>query len=127
MSKTPPSLHELELKVSYLLRVGVLIAGILLLSGWIWMWFQGGDISNKFSDYVKPISLFDGIQWALITNDRGALISFLGLIVLVVLPVFRVFMTGVLFFWHKEYRLGFMALFVFVALISSFVLGVSEI
>lgn len=90
------------------------------------MLLQNGSVLNKFTDYSSPTPLFESIRWALIANDRAALISFSGLLVLVMLPIFRVFMTGGLFFWRKEYRLGFMALFVFIALLSSFFLGFSE-
>lgn len=126
LSTANKSLHKLELKVSYLLRVGVLVSGMLLCLGWLWMLIRNGSVLNKFSEYSTPVPFFESIQWALIENDRAILISFIGLIVLVALPVFRVFMTGVLFFWRGEYRLGFMALFVFIALVSSFFLGFSE-
>lgn len=121
-----PSMQKLELKISYLLRAGVVVSGILLCVGWLWMWFRQGDVLQSFSDYKKPISFYENIQWALLMDDRATLVSLIGLLILVALPVIRVLMTAILFFYRKEYRLGGMALFVFVALLSSFFLGFSE-
>lgn len=117
------SLHELELKISHLLRAGVLFAGMLLLVGWLWMWAQGGDVLGSYSEY-KPQSLSESIQWALIMNDRALLLSFAGLGVLVTLPLVRVLMTGILFVKQKDYRLAIMAFAVFIALVASFFLGI---
>lgn len=121
-----PSMQKLELKISHLLRAGVVVSGILLCVGWLWMWFRQGDVLHSFSEYKNPISFYENIQWAILMDDRATLVSLIGLLILVALPVIRVLMTGVLFFYRKEYRLGVMALLVFVALLSSFFLGFSE-
>lgn len=116
-------LLDLEFKISHILRSGVLIAGVLLLIGWLWMLIESGDILSSFSSY-KPQPLFESIQWALVMNDRAQLMAFAGLVVLVCLPILRVFMTGFLFIKQKDFRLASMAFAVFIVLVGSFLLGI---
>ncbi len=126
MSQTKESLdklHALELMISQLLRAGVVIAGLLLSIGWLWLWFKNGDILHSFSTY-QPQPFIESMHWALVTNDRPMVIAMLGLVILVLLPIIRVFMTGILFFKQKEKTLGLMALTVFIALIGSVLLGI---
>lgn len=116
-------LHALELMISHLLRAGVVIAGLFLAIGWLWLWHKNGDLLHSFTTY-QPQPFIETIHWALVTDDRPLFISMLGLVILVLLPIIRVFMTGVLFFKQKEKTLGLMALVVFVALIGSVLLGI---
>lgn len=116
-------LHALELKISHLLRSGVLLAGAFLLVGWLWLWFNNGSLLESFKVY-EPKSLVETIHWALLMNDRPMIISIMGLILLVCLPVARVFFTGVLFIKQKDFILAVMAFLVFAALLMSFLLGV---
>lgn len=128
MSESPLSadhdeINRLELIISHLLRIGVMVAGSLLAIGWIWMWLNGRDISQNLRDY-NPQAFTDTLQWAFIMKDRAVLMSLLGLVFLVMLPVIRVFLTAVLFLWQKEFRLALMAFLVFAALVVSFSLGI---
>ncbi|MGE5086709.1 MAG: DUF1634 domain-containing protein [Bacillota bacterium] len=122
-SEQNQSLHELELTISKLLRLGVMAAGIFLAVGWIWLLFNNGDLLASFVNY-EPHSFFETIQWSLINQDKAMLISLVGLALLVLLPIARVFMTGVLFIKQKDFILAGMAFAVFVCLIGSFILGV---
>lgn len=117
------SLHRLELLVSHLLRIGVLVAGGLLAVGWVGMWIHGTDLSGNLSEY-NPTAFTDSLQWAIIMQDRWLLISLLGLVVLVLLPLVRVFLTAVLFLKQKDFSLALMAFMVFACLLSSFFLGI---
>lgn len=117
------SLHELELLIAYFLRWGVLGAGILLLVGWLWMLSQEGDVLGQYKDY-QPVDLIESLHWALIMNNKAYLTALAGLVLLVLLPVIRVFLAGVLFIKDREYRMAAMALAVFVALVTSFFLGI---
>ncbi|XGC79471.1 DUF1634 domain-containing protein [Bdellovibrio bacteriovorus] len=116
-------LEKLELRISRFLRSGVYFAGLFLFVGWFWMWLGSEDIFAHLSDY-HPQSFFEMIQWALIMNDRGILMTLAGLVILVCLPVIRVFLTGILFVKQKEYALALMAFGVFLTLIVSFFLGI---
>ncbi|KYG61103.1 DUF1634 domain-containing protein [Bdellovibrio bacteriovorus] len=117
------TLNRLEYRISQLLRSGVLFAGIFLLVGWLWMWWKGEQSLSSLTEY-QPTSLFENLQWALLMQDRAMLISYTGLIILVSLPVVRVFLTGILFIKQKENKLALMAFAVFVVLIGSFFLGI---
>lgn len=117
------TLNRLEYRISQLLRSGVLFAGIFLLVGWLWMWWKGEQSLSSLAEY-QPTSLFENLQWALLMQDRAMLISYTGLIVLVSLPVVRVFLTGILFIRQKENKLALMAFTVFIILIGSFFLGI---
>lgn len=117
------SLHELELKISRLLRGGVLFAGFMLLVGWLWMLSRNGESLSLFAVYHHQ-SLWESLQWAFIMNDQSVLLCFAGLFVLVTLPVFRVLMTGILFARQRERLLAFLAFVVFAALVASFFMGI---
>lgn len=117
------ALHRLELITSHLLRVGVLIAGVFLLIGWVWLWIKNGDSLQNFQTY-EPTGLIESIHWSLVNNDRAMMVSIVGMVLLVLLPVARVFMTGVLFIKQKDYILALMAFLVFIALVASCFLGI---
>lgn len=117
------SLHKLELNISQLLRVGVLLAGVFLAIGWLWLWYNNGNMLESFTVY-EPKTLLETVHWARLTNDHAMLVSVVGMVLLVSLPVVRVFLTGVLFIRQKEFVLATMAFLVFVALVSSFFLGI---
>lgn len=121
--ETKSSLHELELLIAYFLRWGVLSSGMLLLVGWLWMLSQEGDVLGQYQDY-HPEGLLESVHWALLLNNKAYLTALAGLVLLVLLPVIRVFLAGVLFIKDREYRMAAMALAVFVALVTSFFLGI---
>lgn len=116
---------NLELKISKLLRVGVMVVAALLSVGTVLMWTSNHDMLANFSHYA-PEPLIEKIHWALLLNDRGTLISIAGLSILVSLPILRVFLTGILFLKQKEYQLSLIAMLVFVSLLLSFLLGFGE-
>lgn len=116
-------IEELELKIAKILRIGILISGILMLTGWIINSVDSGTSLIIFKDYDQ---LDFGYQLLIAYRNKqwGILISFVGLAILVLLPLLRVFLTAILFFVQKETRMGFIASFVFLALITSFFLGI---
>ncbi|WP_413583513.1 DUF1634 domain-containing protein [Bdellovibrio sp. HCB288] len=116
-------LHDLELRISKMLRSGVYVAGMLMTVGWLWGWIKNGDTLGSFTRYESR-SLYETLNWAVITHDQPLIIGFAGLAVLVSLPIIRVFLTGVLFIKQKDYILAVMAFSVFVCLIASFFLGI---
>lgn len=116
-------LHNLELVISKLLRVGVMTAGACLFLGWIGMLLQHGSMLSSFHAY-DPEPLADKFQWAFLTRDRSLLMSLIGLILLVCLPLIRVLLTGILFIRQKDYKLAVMAFAVFATLVASFFLGI---
>ncbi len=118
------TLSDLELKIAKLLRIGVLIAGLFIAVGWLWDISANGDQLMQFKDY-HSLSLMQSLQDCLTQGRYGLLISYLGLTVLVLLPVVRVLLTGILFLAQKERVLAAIAISVFVVLVASFSLGIS--
>lgn len=116
-------LLSLELKISKLLRWGVIFAGILMALGWMsfldfsqnpllaFQQYKGETFSNTLS------TAWQNQQWGLLT-------AYAGLVLLISLPLLRVLMTAVLFVKQKEKVLAAIAFFVFAALIISFSLGI---
>lgn len=116
-------LHKLELIISKMLRVGVMTAGACLLMGWVGMWLQNGSQLSSFTVY-QPEPFLEKIEWAILTRDRALMMSLIGLIILVVLPLVRVLLTGILFLFQHDYKLAVMAFGVFATLVASFFLGI---
>jgi len=118
------TLYDLELKISRLLRAGVLTAGFFIGAGWLWDVTINGDHLAQFSDY-HVMSLMDSIRDCLATGRYAPLVTYFGLTLLVLLPAARVLLTGILFLVQKERILAFIAISVFVILIASFSLGIN--
>lgn len=116
-------LESLELKISKFLRLGVLVAGIFMLIGWLSHTFTQPDNFELLKTYHDS-TLSETLRMAYAEGAWGTLISYLGLVILIALPITRVFLTAVLFLKQKEYLLAGIAGFVLVALIVSFSLGI---
>lgn len=123
MSRGEEELYNLEIFISQMLRGGVLIAGALLLVGWL---TQIQFHENPFLAFqvYQPLSLklylnqlWQGGEWGLLTACGG-------LFVLISLPILRVVMTAVLFLRQGERKLALVAAFVLVLLLMSFSLGI---
>lgn len=117
------TMEELELKISKFLRVGVIIAGILMLVGWMATIKFKGDPFFNFTTYDE-IPLKDLIEYHLAYGNYGILISYTGLITLISLPVIRVFLTTYLFIRQKEFALATIAFVVLTGLLVSMTLGI---
>lgn len=115
--------RRLELWVSQLLRSGVTVSGVLLFVGWLGMWSQGSSVAGRFNEYHSQ-SFLETIQWSLMTGDRSMLLAMAGLLILVSLPIVRVFLTAILFLLQRDFKMAAMAGSVFIALIASAFLGV---
>ena len=115
-------LEALELRIAKLLRLGVIVAGALMLVGWL---MQVQFTSNPFLDFQQyvniPLSVGIAHDWE--TANWAALISYAGLLVLISLPILRVLMTAILFTKQGEKVLASVAFFVFTAIIVSCCLG----
>jgi uncharacterized membrane protein len=118
------NLYNLELKISQLLRVGVLVAGAFIFIGWIWNVTVVGDQLMQFKEY-HAMSLMDSLRDDMASGRYGILVTYFGLTLLVLLPAARVLLTAILFLVQKERILGFIAISVFVVLVASFSLGIN--
>lgn len=121
--KLMDQLESLELKISKFLRIGVFVAGFLMLIGWLAQLFYNGQSFDRFKIY-QAASLDKTLKMAVANNSFFELIAYLGLIILISLPITRVLLTALLFLKQKEYLLAGIASFVLIALIISFSLGI---
>ena len=116
-------LESLELKISKFLRLGVIVAGVFMFVGWMaQLAFQ--DHSIELLKTYHAISLEETLRIAIDKKQWSELIAYLGLAILIALPITRVFLTAFLFLKQKEYVLAGIASFVLIALIVSFTLGI---
>ncbi len=116
-------LENLELKISKFLRYGVLVAGAFLAVGWISQFSLTENPYEFFTSYDN-IPLQDIIQLYIRNKEWGILISYVGLALLISLPLIRVFLTAFLFIKQKEYHLAAIASLVLICLVISFSFGI---
>lgn len=122
MSKNE-ELQSLELKIGKLLRKGVLSAGVVLIFGWLGMALQDQHTLLDYGTY-KTQGVSEAIEWAFLTRDLPLLVAYGGLVILISLPLLRVFLTGYLFLRQKDKAMGLVAFGVLIVLLASFVLGI---
>lgn len=116
-------LENLELKISKFLRLGVLCSGLFLLVGWLGNFsFENSDPS-KFVQY-SPVDMMTSLEMAIMGGNWAILISYIGLIILISLPMIRVFLTAVVFVIQKENILAAIAGLVLLGLVISFSFGI---
>ena len=116
-------LELLELKISKFLRAGVLMAGLLMLIGWIAHLVSYGSSLELLKTY-NAVSIEETFKTIVDNKSWFDLIAYLGLVTLIALPITRVFLTAFLFLKQKEYILAGIASFVLIVLIISFSLGI---
>ncbi len=113
----------MDLKISKFLRIGVLISGLLMAAGWLFNLKWDSNIFLNYQEY-DPIPLQNFILYHYNQGQWASLISYAGLIVLILLPLIRVLLTGIIFIRQKEYLLAIIAATVLIALCLSFSLGI---
>lgn len=123
MNKMDKELESLELRIAKFLRFGVILAGILIFGGWVVTLNLYKDPFYSFQIYdTFPLQNILSIYYR--NGNWGILISYLGLAVLISLPLIRVLLTACLFLKQKDYLLGTIAFVVLMALLVSFFLGI---
>lgn len=116
-------IESLELKISKFLRVGVIISGVMMFAGWVTQIKFTGNPFYNFQIYDE-IPLKELLEFYIARKEWGVLLSYSGLLVLISLPVIRVFLTAWLFVRQKEFILAGIALIVLISLIVSMSLGI---
>ncbi len=115
-------LFSLELFIAKFLRYGVLFAATLLFIGWMLQIDFQHDTFAAFSTY-KNAPLNQTLANLMAAKSYGLLVSYLGLVVLISLPILRVMLTAVAFVFERDYLLAAIAGVVLCGLLYSFVLG----
>jgi len=113
---------ELELFISKFLRFGVFVSAFFILIGWF------GQIdwhNNKFDDFKEyhHTPLLNALNTLISSQSWGSLLIYLGLLILILLPLFRVFFTGLIFIKQKEYAMASLVGLVMLGLIVSISFG----
>jgi uncharacterized membrane protein len=116
-------LETMELKISKFLRIGVVISGITIAIGWAMAFRMSSDPFANLQSY-SPLNLIDSLQMHAILQNWGHLIAYLGLMILISLPVLRVFLSVFLFINQKEKKMALIGAIVLIGLILSFSLGI---
>jgi uncharacterized membrane protein len=116
--------YELELLIAKFLRWGVVACGVMIFIGWTMNLKWSSNPFVVYKDY-DPIPFWELILHYVRRGNYGGLIAYAGLAGLVSLPVWRVFLTGILFMKQKERSLAVIAFIVFTLLVISFLLGMT--
>ncbi len=114
--------YVLELFIARFLRYGVLLAGGLLVVGWLSQINFSQDTFAQFQVYHET-RLLDLIREVWSERRWGLLTSYVGLLVLISLPMIRVLMTFAVFLRKRDYALAFISMIVIFGLTLSVVLG----
>lgn len=109
---------SVELAVSKLLRIGVLISALVIVAGLLQLLITG-DSGYPGDTYPTGFgAIIDGVlQW----NSVAVIEA--GLLLLILTPVLRVFVSLFVFLQEKDYRFVGITALVFIILVVSFLLG----
>jgi len=121
-----PGGHPMEIWISYVLRIGVLTAGAIILVGLAWFLIAGSPSGPKTLNdvigsgghgiVVSPRTIVSGIAAA----NPTAIIQ-LGVLVLILTPMMRVLMTVFLFFAQRDMIFVAVTVIVFAVLVFGLV------
>lgn len=114
-------IHNVEVMVAWLLRVGVAVSAICIALGVLWVLLSGhtGYGTGEFPNTLTAV-------WSGIIGGKPFALIMLGLLLLIATPVLRV-AASVAAFWLEPDRLyAVITLFVLLVLIVSFILGKAE-
>jgi uncharacterized membrane protein len=117
-------LEEMELSISRFLRSGVLFAGVTIALGWLLNLRPDHRVFNDLKAY-EHIPLRNVFIYHYGQGNWAFLFSYLGLGVLISLPLLRVLFTGLLFFRQKDHLLAVIAALVLLSLLFGFSLGMA--
>jgi|SRR5579875_2088543 len=116
-----PGGHPMEIWISYVLRIGVLLAGFIILVGVGMFLVNGAPNTHSLNDVlghgghtvtVSPRTIANGIA----DGDAIAVIQ-LGVLVLILTPTMRVLMTVFLFMAQQDKAFVVITVIVFLVLI----------
>lgn len=115
-------LFKLELFIAHILRKGVIIAGIFISLGWL---LQLNFIENVFVHFqhYQPTPLLETLAQLRLQNNWPAFLSYIGLFILISLPIIRVLATGFIFAWQRNFKMLSLVVTVFAGLCLGIALG----
>lgn len=115
-------IFELELFIAKFLRAGVIVSGLFMLTGWLGTLDLHHNIFLNYQNYthnslLSTISQYDATAWP-------HFMIYLGLICLILLPLLRVLLTGLIFMKQRDYIMASLVLLVLTGLIISISQGI---
>ncbi|GIP23516.1 DUF1634 domain-containing protein [Paenibacillus sp. J22TS3] len=116
--ETPSRIADVELAISKILRIGVVVAAAVIIAGLVKLLVTG---VSGYPDDTYPLG-FAAIWEGLLELKSVAIIE-TGLLLLIMTPVLRVFVSLFVFWQEKDYRFVAITATVFIILILSFMLG----
>lgn len=118
MNKSDDELKSIELVIGKVLRIGVIVAAIIILFGLLLYIFTG---NSGYGSGIYPTT-FHAIFSGLLAGKAFAFIM-LGLFVLILTPVLRVVVSIYSFYKEKDFLYVGITTFVLVILLVSFFIG----
>ena len=115
-------IFNLELFIAKFLRYGVLCAGLLIFVGWMSQIDFHHNIFANFEHY-QSVHLIETLHGLIAQKAWGLLTAYVGLVVLIALPITRVALVAFVFLAERDTTLALCALIVLLGLALSFVLG----
>ena len=116
-------IEDLELRIAKFLRLGVVVAAAIIALGWLLSFKAEPEPFSSLKTYHQ-IDLFTQLELAFMDQNFGKLISFMGLIALISLPVIRVIFSTFLFVKQKEFIMAMIGSIVLIGLLISFSFGI---
>ena len=122
-----PGGHPMEIYISYVLRIGVMTAGAIILIGLLWFVIGGPPASgpNHLSDVIgnggHSISVSINSVLSGVAHGNSVAIIQLGVLVLILTPLMRVAMTVFLFTALRDHIFTVITLIVLVVLIMGLI------
>lgn len=114
----PSRIADVELVISKMLRIGVVAAALVIIIGLVKLLVTG---VSGYPDQTYPLGVPE--IWEGLLALKSVAIIETGLLLLILTPVMRVFVSLFVFWQEKDYRFVAITATVFIILIVSFMLG----
>lgn len=105
---------DIHSSVRNVLATGLITSITIITIGFLMMFFSGEE-----SEKIMP---FSKMAWSILEFKPLAVLS-LGILILLLTPLARVFMTSVIFYKEKDYKYVVISVIVIVVLLASLLLG----
>lgn len=114
-------IEEMEIIISNFLKIGVILSAVIIFLGFSMFLISGksGYVGSYYP--TNPLEILKGV-----ISLKSYAIILLGLLILVLTPVFRVGVSIIVFYKEKDFVFVKITSLVFIILLVSFVLGKVE-
>lgn len=113
---------DFDLIIARILRYGINVVSVLFVIGWASSISFSENIFLNYQSY-HAVALSEQIRAVWLGQQWGSILAYLGLAILISLPILRVLMVGILFTRNKEYKMVSITALVALGLILSLWIG----